>query len=119
MSYLRAPVFHFMDKTEVGIYDIPEDAVIFIASESKMYKKTDNTGLVSTSTLQDAINNGNLIDFTVENLTDLKDIDINSVALLDKDVLLFNALTSQWENILSDTLGGTKYIFDQRLFNGL
>jgi len=61
MAYKRKPLYHFQDETQTGINKIPLEKIIFLESARKLYAKISNGGLSDSSTIHDAITNGNLI----------------------------------------------------------
>ncbi len=62
MAYDRKPLYHFTDATKTGIDKVPEDRVIYIEDTAILYTKVSDTGLTGTSTITDAITNGNIIE---------------------------------------------------------
>jgi hypothetical protein len=57
----RRPVINFVDGNSTGINKIPNDSIVFVEDQSMSYSFRDANGLNSSSTIQDAIDNGNLI----------------------------------------------------------
>jgi hypothetical protein len=59
----KNPIFHFDATTETGIDTIPSDALVYIKDVSgspKQVLKIDNTGMTSSSTVQDFLDDTNL-----------------------------------------------------------
>jgi hypothetical protein len=56
------PIYEFSDIQDTGIYDIPVGGIVFYKNNSKLeaFIKESNNGLVSTSTLEDFLNDENL-----------------------------------------------------------
>ncbi len=62
MAYTGKPVFHFVDTAETGVIDLGLEALVFLESNNKIYTKVNGTGLTGTSTIQNAIDDGNLVE---------------------------------------------------------
>jgi len=60
----KNPVYHFDTTTETGIDQVPMGALVFIKDvglgKSRQVQKIDDTGLDSTSTIQDFLDDTNL-----------------------------------------------------------
>ena len=56
----RLPIYHFLDTTDTGINAIPLKSIVHIKAQNLHYILKTKTGLTSSSTVQDAIDNGNL-----------------------------------------------------------
>ena len=58
------PVYHFDDTTETGIYTVPDDATIIVRDGGSgtpiQVQKLAGTGLTTTSTIQDFLNDPTL-----------------------------------------------------------
>lgn len=61
MAVQKKPMYVFENENEVGIDTVPIKRVVLVESTHNLYILKDVTGLGSNSTVQNAINNGNLI----------------------------------------------------------
>lgn len=61
MAYNRKPLYQFKTSSETGIDKVPLKRVVVVEDTNKQYIKDNNTGLTASSTVQDAIDNGNLV----------------------------------------------------------
>ena len=61
MAYNRKPLYQFKTPSDTGIDKVPLKRVVVLESTNIQYIKDNNTGLTASSTLQDAIDNGNLV----------------------------------------------------------
>ncbi len=61
MAFYRSPWYHFNDTTETGIDQIPPNGKVFIESTGTTYLKDNDTGITPTSTIQNAIDGGNIL----------------------------------------------------------
>jgi len=91
MSYKTSIIYAFEDNSGLGINEVPRESILFLMDSGKFYNLNSLTGLDSTSTVLDAINNGNIIDITNElndsSIDDLKDIDTSTNPPSDGDIL--------------------------------
>jgi hypothetical protein len=63
MAYTGKPEFHFKSLSETGINKTAIDALIFVEGGA-IYTKVSQGSLDATSTIQDAINAGNVTEFS-------------------------------------------------------
>ncbi len=57
----KKPIYTFEDTTSTGINEVPVGRIVYITATKEMFVLDNNTNLTPTSTIQDAINNGNLV----------------------------------------------------------
>ena len=64
MAYNRKPLYQFSSASDTGIDKVPLKRVVVVEDSNEQYIKDNNTGLTASSTVQDAIDNGNLVLIT-------------------------------------------------------
>jgi hypothetical protein len=67
MAYTGKPVFQFSDTSQTEIDEISIGSLVYIENSGQLFTKVSGTGLGASSTIQDAINGGNLILVQTEN----------------------------------------------------
>jgi len=55
MQGTKRALYTFDDETSTGIFYVPENSLVLIESTNKLYMKKNNTNLIETSTILDAI----------------------------------------------------------------
>ncbi len=116
MPYSKKGIYHFRTTTELGIDAMPLKRTLFVESTNTFYAKNTDAGLTPASTVQDAINNGNLINLTgtgggggVTSIDDLSDVDTDTTSPANGQVLKWNG--SNWvpaDDINTDSGGNLK-----------
>jgi hypothetical protein len=84
MSYRRKVIFAFDTKSDTGINKITVDSIVMVLNTNQLYNFIDLTGLTDTSTVQEAIDGGNLIEITYTSqlmaIDELTDVDTSTNA---------------------------------------
>jgi len=60
MAYTRKPVYQFKTVDDLGINEVPINRLSIIEATAEIYLKINNNNLDNDSTIQDAIDGGNL-----------------------------------------------------------
>jgi len=61
MAVQKKPIYVFEGPGDTGINIVPDTRMVMVEDTHNVYVKKHNNGLGNTSTVQDAINNGNMV----------------------------------------------------------